>query len=80
LVWPEKFAIEQPTKAMAAALGTGFLLNLLPVGKIVGILTDAALLLARPLLIGVGVLKIRDYCCAESKGGEKTKSDEPGKS
>src|SRR5438045_1827915 len=49
LMWPEKFPTAQPTKAVAAALGTGFLLNLLPIGKIVGMLTEAAISLARPL-------------------------------
>ena len=62
---------------MAAALGTGFLLNLLPMGKIVGMLTEAAIALARPLLIGVGVLKICDYC---ARAGGKTKSHQPSKS
>lgn len=34
--WPEKFAAEQPTKAVAAALGVGLLLNLLPIGRMAG--------------------------------------------
>ena len=59
--WPEKFTTEQPTKAVAAALGVGFLLNLLPIGKIVGMLAEAVFALARPILLCLGVLKIYDF-------------------
>ena len=68
--WPEKYATKQPTRAVAAAVGAGFLLNLLPISKIVGALTGAVLTFARPLLLGVGVLKICDYCRPASEPRE----------
>ena len=78
--WPEKFAAEQPTKAVAAALGVGLLLNLLPIGRMAGMLIDFAFSLARPLLLCAGLLKLSEFCRSGSLAGEKTEPNQSTKS
>ena len=78
--WPEKFITEQPTKAVAAAFGVGIFLNLLPVGKIVGMLIEVAFVLLRPLLLCVGLLKLSEYCRPASLAGGKSEQKQPTKS
>ena len=73
--WHDQYITEQPTKAVAAAAGTGFLLTFLPVGKIVGMLINLAFALVRPLLLGFGLVKLFDYCRpAGLCGGESEKT------
>ena len=78
--WPEKFITEQPTKAVAAAFGVGIFLNLLPIGKIVGMLIEVAFVLMRPLLLCVGLLKLSEYCRPASLAGGKSEQKQPTKS
>ena len=54
----DAFARREPTKAVVSAFGAGFLLNLLPVGALVAI----AFALARPVLLGCGLLKVWELC------------------
>lgn len=78
--WHDQYITEQPTKAVAAAAGTGFLLTFLPVGKIVGMLIDLAFTLVRPLLLGLGLVKLFDSCRPAALRGEEseqTKTNKP---
>ncbi len=59
---PDAFARREPTKAVVSAFGLGVLLNLLPIGAILGMVVDAAFALARPILLILGLLKIWDLC------------------
>src|SRR6266446_10397934 len=74
--WPETFA-EQPVKAVAAAFSAGLLLNLLPIGKIAGMLTELAFTLARPLLLCLGLMKTFEYCRPGFTGGGKSEQPPP---
>jgi hypothetical protein len=56
----DDYARQEPMKAVVAAFGAGFLLNLLPVGAIVGALTAIAFSVARPVLLFLGLLKLCD--------------------
>ena len=56
------FARREPTKAVVSAFGAGFLINLLPIGAILGALAAVAFALARPVLIVFGLLKLWDLC------------------
>lgn len=58
----ERYVTDQPTKAVATALGVGLLVSLLPVGRIVGMLVDVGFSLVRPILLGAGVCKLSEYC------------------
>ena len=63
----EEFARREPTKALAAAFGAGFLLNVLPTRFIVGTVTAVAVPFMRPALLALGLIKAAEMCCAESK-------------
>jgi hypothetical protein len=54
----EKYAREEPGRAVSAAFGTGLILTLLPVGAIVSGVLRLALALVRPFLIILGVVKL----------------------
>lgn len=71
---PDKFITEEPTKAMATALGVGLLLNVLPIGRIAGMLIDVAFALARPLLLCAGLLKVSEFCRSGTPVGGKTEN------
>lgn len=58
----ESFARREPTKAIASAVGAGFLVNLLPVRAILGALIAVAFVLARPFLLFLGLLKAWEMC------------------
>ena len=58
----EAFARREPAKAVATAVGAGFLLHLLPVRAIGGALTAVAFALARPALLFLGMLKLSEIC------------------
>jgi hypothetical protein len=53
----DDYARREPVKAVVCAFGAGFLLNLLPVGSIVGALTGIAFMMFRPFLLFLGLLK-----------------------
>jgi hypothetical protein len=58
----EAFARREPGKAIAAAVGAGLLLHLLPVRAICGALAAVAMAAARPALIFLGMLKLSGMC------------------
>ena len=57
----DDYARHEPTKAIVAAAGAGFLINLLPIGAIVGALAAVAFALARPALLFLGLLKAYEF-------------------
>jgi len=59
---PDAFARREPAKAVVSAFSIGFLLNLLPIGAILGMLVDVAFALARPILLIFGLLKVWELC------------------
>ena len=58
----DEFARREPTKAAVSAFGLGFILNLLPIGAIVGALASVFFVMARPVLLFLGVMKACDLC------------------
>ena len=58
----DDFARREPTKAAVSAFGAGFLLNLLPIGALVGALVAVVFAMARPVLLFLGVMKVCDLC------------------
>ena len=54
----EKYAREEPVRAVSAAFGSGLILTLLPIGSIVTGVLRLALALVRPFLIILGVVKL----------------------
>jgi hypothetical protein len=58
----DEFARREPTKAAVSAFGAGFILNLLPIGAIVGALVSVLFVMARPVLLFLGVMKACDLC------------------
>lgn len=65
----EVFAREKPAKALSAAFGTGLLLALLPIGSVVTGLLRLALLLLRPVLLVLGLVRVYEEfggCCRKS--------------
>jgi hypothetical protein len=63
----DEFARREPVKAVVSAFGAGFLLNLLPLGAIVGAATGIAFAMARPVLLFLGLLKACDLLRNASK-------------
>ena len=53
----DDYARHEPTKAVVSAAGAGFLINLLPIGAIVGALAGVAFAMARPALLFLGLMK-----------------------
>jgi hypothetical protein len=51
----------EPRKSVALALAGGFVLCLLPLGRLLGVLLRVMLLLFKPLLLILGVLKLIDF-------------------
>ena len=69
-VWLDQaddFARREPVKAVVSAFGAGFLLNLLPIGAIVGAVTGIAFAMARPVLLFLGLLKACDLIRTATK-------------
>jgi hypothetical protein len=60
------FAQREPGQAVAAAIGAGLLINLLPTRLLVGTATLMGTLLVRPLLLSLGVTKAMELCCQKS--------------
>lgn len=61
LTQADDYARQEPTKAIVSAAGAGFLINLLPIGAIVGALAAVAFALARPLLLFLGLMKAYEF-------------------
>jgi hypothetical protein len=65
----EVFARQKPAKAISAAFGTGLLLALLPIGSVVTGLLRLVLLLLRPVLLVLGLVRLYEEfggCCRKS--------------
>jgi hypothetical protein len=56
-------ARRQPAKAVAAAVGVGLLIQLLPVRLIVGRITTVVAAFTRPALFSLGLVKAAELCC-----------------
>ncbi len=56
------FARREPVKVVAAALGVGLLINLLPARAVVGTVTIIGAALVRPVLLSLGVTKAMELC------------------
>ena len=48
-------------KAVLLALAAGFFLCLMPIGRLTGVLVKVALLLLKPALLILGVIKLLEY-------------------
>ncbi len=62
----EAYVRREPTKAVAAAMGAGLLLKLLPTRAMVRPLTTLAMTLLPPALLGLGLLKAFELCCQQT--------------
>jgi hypothetical protein len=52
---------QDPLKAVLLAFASGFLLCLLPIGRLLGVAAKLAFLLVKPALIILGIIKILEY-------------------
>jgi hypothetical protein len=52
---------QEPMKAVLLAFGAGFFLCLLPLGRLLSVLVRMALLLLKPALLILGVVKLIEY-------------------
>jgi hypothetical protein len=57
----------EPAKAVAAAMGAGLLLKLLPTRAMVRPLATLAVTLLPPVLLGLGLLKAFELCCQQTQ-------------
>lgn len=57
----ESYTRDEPLKATSAAFGAGILLALLPIGGILSLLGRVFFLLARPILMILGVVKLVEH-------------------
>lgn len=69
----ESYTREEPIRAVSAAFGVGILLTLLPIGGIISMVARIIFLLARPLLMILGLVKLAD----EWEARKARPSDEP---
>ncbi|MFN0076009.1 MAG: hypothetical protein ACKVY0_06005 [Prosthecobacter sp.] len=60
------FARREPGTAVAAALGVGLLINLLPTRVLAGTVTVVGAALVRPVLLSLGVTKAMELCCQKN--------------
>ena len=51
----------EPTRAVILAFAGGFFLCLLPLGKLLGVLIRISLLLLKPALLIIGLVKVLEY-------------------
>ena len=62
----QTFTQREPVQAVAAAIGVGILINLLPTRALVGTVTVVGATLVRPLLLSLGVTKAMELCCQKT--------------
>ncbi len=62
----KSFAQREPGQAVAAALGAGLLINMLPTRWVAGTAAVVGALLVRPVLLSLGVTKVMELCCQKS--------------
>ncbi len=68
--WCQKtddFARREPTRAVISAFGLGVLLNFLPLRLIVSAIIGVFLLLLRPALLFLGLMKLTECVRSENK-------------
>ena len=66
---------ENPVEAVVLALLIGFLVCLLPVGRLIGALLRVAFLLLKPVLLVLGIIKAVEYyqqCYGEKREATAT--------
>ncbi|HBJ86263.1 MAG TPA: hypothetical protein DDZ88_20845 [Verrucomicrobiales bacterium] len=63
----EAYVRREPVKAVAAAMGAGLLLKLLPTRAMVRPLTTLAVTLVPTALLGLGLVKAFELCCQQTK-------------
>lgn len=68
----ESYAREEPLKAVSGAVGAGILMALLPVGGMLSLVGRVFFLLARPILMILGVVKL-----VEHFGERRSPEDKP---
>jgi hypothetical protein len=66
------FARREPGQAMAAAVGAGLLINLLPTRWVAGTAAVVGALLVRPVLLSLGVTKAMELCCKNSSTTDRS--------
>lgn len=59
----KQFAQREPGQAVAAAIGVGLLINLLPTRVMVGTVAVVGASILRPLLLSLGVTKAMELLC-----------------
>ena len=72
----EAYTKEEPVKAASAAFGLGILLALLPIGGLVAGVFRLLFLLARPLLMILGVVKVFEHWDTRQPQGEAERSED----
>lgn len=63
----ETMAHNEPAKAVAAAVGVGIVLNVLPTRFLVASATAVTLTMLRPALLTLGLIKAFELCSSSSK-------------
>jgi uncharacterized membrane protein YedE/YeeE len=71
----EAYTKEEPVKAASAAFGLGILLAMLPIGGIVAGVCRLLFLLARPLLMILGVVKVFEHWDSRQPRGDEEHSE-----
>jgi hypothetical protein len=71
----EAYVKEEPVKAASAAFGLGILLAFLPIGGVVTGVFRLLFLLARPLLMILGVVKIFEHWEDRQRGSSGESND-----
>jgi hypothetical protein len=72
----ETYTREEPVKALSAAFGIGILLTLLPVGAFVSGIVRLLFLVARPVLLVLGLIKVADAWEAHRSKPETAATEE----
>ena len=62
----KELARREPAQAVAAAIGVGLLINLLPSRMVTGTVAIVGAALVRPVLLSLGVTKAMELCCQKS--------------
>jgi hypothetical protein len=62
LLRADTLARREPVKAVVAAFGAGFLLNMLPLGAIAAAMVRIVFSLIRPALLFLGLVKACEFC------------------
>lgn len=70
----EAYVRREPAKAVAAALGAGLLIKLLPARAVVRPLSALAVTLLPPVLLGLGIMKAFELCCQQSRASAPVES------